>query len=61
MHHIGYFKDFNPMKLSIILVLVSVVIHSLIMGAWLWMGWNPIVLAALLGADKTINNLSKKK
>ena len=50
------------MKLSIILVLVSVVIHAMMMAAWLWMGWNPIVFAALLGADKKINNLwwSKK-
>ena len=45
----------------LVLVLVSVVIHALMMSAWIWMGWNPVVFAALLGADKTINNLWKKK
>ena len=48
------------MKLSVIVVL-SVVIHAMMMYGWLWMGWNPIVFAALLGADKTINNLWRSK
>ena len=48
------------MKLFI-LVLVSILIHALMMSAWVWMGWNPVVFAALLGADKTINLWRSKK
>ena len=55
-------KTKTKMKLFILLlvVLVAASIHSLAMYGWLWMEWNPIILAALLGADRSINAIWKK-